>query len=284
MEGRMKVTATHRSWAPLLLLTALLVLGAGHANAQVNPLWDHYKLYVAPPIAPALPPPVQVRLFDEFGLYDHQVLHLAFWMNPVEKTVFDPVLPATTYPINTPFLHYTWWQISPQFNEKLVAATNQFGDQTLYVKDALFLLNPALKNQQGTLPQFNHYKCYACEGQPINKQVALRDQFDVSGGPGWTAVVTYPRWFCNPTSKSVYDPLVGAYPRPEPVLDPNQHYICYEYQPQDPAIHPLVFSDEFNFNSTIDVGPSQWLCVPTYKNGFTPTTRGTWGKLKTLYR
>jgi hypothetical protein len=203
--------------------------------------------------------------------------HLQFWMNPVEKTVHEATGTATTYPIIDPTLHYTWWHINPQFNEKLVAAKNQFGDQTLYVKDGLFLLNPALKNQSGAPPIANHYKCYACEGQAINQVVTLRDQFDPPGTPGWTATVTFPRWFCNPADKQI-----PGRP-PENQVDPTQHYVCYEYTQPDQAVHPLNFYDEFGPGS-LDVTPSQWLCVPTIKLGFTPTTRSTWGKIKTLYR
>ena len=280
----MKATAANRLWAPLLLVTALLVSGAARASAQatcpVDPHWDHYKLYVARPPYPQSN--LFVLLADQFNPaqpYQHQVLQLDYWMNPVEKTVLNP-LGNITFPINTPFLHYSWWRISPQFNEKLVALCNQFGDQTLYVKDAQYLLNPALKNQSGSPPPFNHYKCYACEGQPVNRQVTLRDQFDPVGTQGWTATVTYPRWFCNPAMKQV----LGSPLPPNQIVDGNQHYVCYEYTPADTRISSLSFTDQFIPSGTLDVGPSQWLCVPTFKTGFTPTTRGTWGKLKTLYR
>ena len=273
----MRVTATHRLWALLLLVTAVLALGGTRANAQVPITWDHYKLYVAnPPLGPL---GVQVLLTDQWGSYPHTVDHLEFWMNPVEKTVFNAT-GQTTYPINEPFLHYTWWRISPQPNNLLVAATNQFGDQTLNVHDAVYLLNPALKNQSGSPPPRNHYKCYLCDGQPVNKQIVLHDQFDPPGSQGWNATVTVPRWFCNPTVKQVQ----GSPLPPDPIVEPNQHYVCYEYTPADYHISSLNFTDQFIANGTLNVSPNQWLCVPTFKNGFTPTTRGTWGKLKTLYR
>jgi len=242
--------------------------------------WNHYKLYAATPVPPPTIPLV-VQLEDQFNQpYTHQVLQLDYLMNPVEKTVYD-ALGQKTYFIRDGSLHYTWWKITPQFNEKTVALSNQFGDQTLFVKDAEYLLNPAFKNQTKpqSLPTQNHYKCYACQGQPINKQVVLRDQFDGPGTPGWSATVTYPRWFCNPTVK-----YVQGSPGPDPIIDPTQHYVCYEYLPEYPGFYAVNFSDQFYSLRPIDVGPSRWLCVPTIKNGVTSTTRGSWGRLKTMYR
>src|SRR5205823_3868406 len=148
----------------------------------------------------------------------------------------------------------------------------QFGDQTLNVTQAVYLLNPALKNQQGTIPPRNHYKCYLCNGQPVNVPVTLTDQFDI-----WSTTVMVPRFFCNPASKQ--DPT-GNYP----IVDPNQHYICYEFQPEDPGQFTATFQDQFVPNGPLSLGPSRWLCVPTYKLGVTGTHGDTWGRMKMLYR
>jgi hypothetical protein len=59
--------------------------------------------------------------------------------------------------------------------------------------------NPALKNE--TTQQFpiqNHYKCYECQGAPVNVPVILIDQFGT-----WQATVTAPRYFCSPAEKRV---------------------------------------------------------------------------------
>jgi len=196
------------------------------------------------------------------------------FMNPVEKT---PLPGGPTYPINDPILHYTWWKISPQPFTAAVTAINQFGDHTLNVFDAQFLLNPALKNQTGTPPLRNHYKCYDCEGPAVNVPVQMVDQFGT-----WQATVTFPRFFCNPTEKHVGLPGDGG---PDyPILDPNQHYTCYEYQMEDPNPHPAVITDQFIADRTVDLFPSRMICVPTYKSGVTPTNPSTWGRIKVLYR
>jgi len=263
-----------------LFVTALVVLHGARADAQVNPLWDHYKVYEV------VPPPLQiggglVTLTDQFGTYDHQMLQLLRFMNPVEKQVIGD----GTYGIHDDITHYAWWSISPQTFSATVTATNQFGDQTLNVHDGVYLLNPALKNQPLTniLQLYkNHYKCYLCDGQPINKQVILTDQFGQ-----WSATVTFPRYFCNPVDKHVLSP----FPEEDwPILDPNQHYICYELQPEDPTPHTATVVDQFirlmGFSDppSMDFHPSRYLCVPTLKTGVTGTARDTWGRVKMLYR
>lgn len=272
----MGASATHRrraSWLALFVLVPL-VLVAGRANAQVDPLWDHYKVYfVNPPIPYPVPGP-PVTLTDQFGQYTHQVQMMERFMNPVAKT-HPPGGP--TYPINNPDLHYSWWLISPQPFSAQVAASNQFGDQTLNVFDAWYLLNPALKNQHGAPPIGNHYKCYNCEGQPVNVPVQMVDQFGT-----WQANVTFPRYLCNPVEKHIGVPGDGG--STYPVLDPNQHYVCYEFQPEDPTPHAVVVTDQFVTDRTADLFPSRLICVPSLKQIVTSTAPSTWGRIKILYR
>lgn len=264
----MRCTAT-RSFV-LCSLAVVLALCAVPAGAQVNPVWDHYKMYVSTPITIPLPP---VQLRDQFGIFQHNVEKLDFYMNPTEKVVVQPP-PGGTFPINDPVLHYAWWRITPQPFSGTVTAVNQFGDHTINVFDAIYLLNPSVKNDpSGQVPPRNHYKCYDCSGPPVLFQLRLFDQF----GP-WDVQVGTPRWWCNPVEKQV------AGQPPHPIFDPNQHYICYDFQPPDPAIHPATITDQFVNQANVQLGPSQWLCVPTYKSGIVETRKDTWGKLKQLYR
>ena len=274
-------TATTRPHVLLAILLATTCVVA-QARAQnppptgVDPLWDHYKVYelVQPYV---LPVPIPVNLTDQFGQYFHQVYVLDKFMNPVEKRVGMTANPQV-FPIHDALLHYTWWQISPQPFAATVAATNQFGDQTLLVHDAVYLLNPALKNQTGTaLPQKNHYKCYLCDGLPVNVPIIMIDQFDT-----WQATVQYPRFFCNPVKKQVGTASEGG--PVYPIVDPNQHYICYDYQPIDPGTFGAIITDQFVNNLHVELYPSRFICVPTLKNNVTATTRNTWGKMKMLYR
>jgi hypothetical protein len=265
------VTRSSRVSLSLCLLTALVLLAAPRAEAQVSPLWDHYKVYFMNPPFPYPVPGPGITLTDQFGQWTHQVLALEQFANPVEKNHG-----AVTYPINDPILHYSWWRISPQPMSLLVTAVNQFGDHTLSVYDAQFLWNPALKNTTGQPPLRNHYKCYDCQGPPVNVPVGMMDQF----GP-WTATVMFPRFFCNPVQKLVGDPGAGQV---YPILDPNQHYVCYEFQPEDPNPHTAVMTDQFVPNLPMELHPSRLICVPTYKSGVTSSAKDTWGRLKVLYR
>jgi hypothetical protein len=266
-------TATRRSFAFLVLpvVAALMVIAAPRADAQVNPLWDHYKLYVTPPLSV---PPIPLLLRDQFGVFPHQAFSLDMYMNPTEKVVVQPP-PGGTFPINDPILHYSWWRIDPQPFNGVVTAVNQFGDHTINVHDARWLLNPSVKNMPGQPPppNRNHYKCYDCDGPPVIFQLRLIDQF----GP-WDVQVGVPRWFCNPAEKQV-----GGQP-PNQIVDPNQHYICYEFTPPDPNVYPVTITDQFVTNVTRDLVQSRWVCVPTYKTGVTENKKNTWGQLKQLYR
>lgn len=251
----------------MLMVLIPLALVAGRATAQVNPLWDHYKVYLTPNIGPPLPG-VPIILSDQFGVFTHEAGALQRVMNPVQKEVGPQV-----FPINDPILHYTWWSIfPPQPFSALVSATNQFGDHTLSVGNSVFLLNPALKSQTGSPPVANHYKCYLCDGPPVNVPVGLTDQFD-----HWSTVVGFPRYFCNPVQKQYRGEV-------DLILDPNQHYICYDLQPEDPNIFSATVTDQFIVNQSVQMGPGRYLCVPTYKTGVTGAARDTWGKLKLLYR
>jgi hypothetical protein len=266
----MTVKVSPRRWAsPLLLLVlGLFAQPAERASAQVNPLWDHYKVYVTPP-ANGPYTGAAVLLEDQFGTYSHFLQQLELFMNPTEKTVPG----QGTFGITDPDLHYSWWRITTQPFLATVTATNQFGDHTLTVFDGVYVVSPARKNQPGGPPVGNHYKCYFCDGPPVNRQVLLTDQFG-----SWSTVAMAPRFFCNPTIKTVQ--LGGSFP----IIDPNQHYVCYEFVPEDPTPYTATMTDQFIVDHPMDLHPSQMLCVPTYKSGITAGVRDTWGKLKLLYR
>jgi hypothetical protein len=263
----MRAFATHRRWAAVLLLTGLLAVAAASGHAQVNPLWDHYKVYQSSPIPLS---GMVVQLADQFITYQHDVLGMSMFATPVLKT--HPGL-APQPGVNDPLLHYTWWTISPHPFYKEVEVENQFGSQQIQVNEPRWLLNPATKNDTTSpIPIANHYKCYDCIGNPVDQMVALEDQFIVRD-----AYVSYPRLLCNPTQKTTPDGTVY------PVVDPDQHYVCYEID-QLPDIYHAMVADQFIPGWYVELGPDRYLCVPSLKHDPTPATESTWGRIKVLYR
>jgi hypothetical protein len=262
-----RITAAHGCRVARLLLLLLLphALILARANAQVDPLWDHYKVYNSQQ-SPAGGTMMWLR--DQFGFQGFRSNRMLACANAVEKAVVG----GAVSPIHDPTTHYMLWDIGWQPFAAIVAITNQFGDQTLAVREGRYLLNPAREDESGTPPIRNHYKCYACSGQPVNREVVLTDQWGV-----WTATVTYPRLFCNPAEKTV-----GT--QTYPILDPNQCYVAYEYQPEDPRWYFTAYLDQFARSRYYDLRPSNRLLVPTLVTGVTATSQDTWGRLKSMYR
>jgi hypothetical protein len=231
----------------------------------VDPTWDHYKGYFGyVPI-----PSRTVYLNDQFGRDTASTNIMEVLANPAEKQVPG----GGVYPIFDSRLHYTWWLLNNRPVNIPVTVANQFGEQQLTLNLVTYLWNPALKNETGAVPLENHYKCYRCSGAPVNRQVTLRDQFGIQ-----QTTATNPVYFCNPTEK-----IVPGQP-PHPIVDPNQHYVCYDLSPTH-SIQPTVnVTDQFVSNVSVQLFGGYYLCVPTAKVDPTPTRRDSWGRLKVLYR
>jgi hypothetical protein len=257
-----------RTWATFLAAAGLLCLIRPAAGAVPIPPGDHYWVYDLSQTIPA-PAPIAVSLVDQFEGWNHHVYMLRHFANPAEKTFAGVVSP-----IFDPRLHYTWWEIDPHpFHRPGIQIMNQFGPQTLDVFDPHYLLNPATKNEPAAFPiDANHYKCYDCEGAPVNADVILTDQFGQR-----TAQVMFPRLLCNPVIKQT------AEGRLFPIVDPKQHLVCYEIPPM-PWQYSAIVWDQFVQGHPLEIGPDRWLCVPSEKFDPTPVTPQTWGRIKTLYR
>jgi hypothetical protein len=211
-----------------------------------------------------------VVLRDQFSPDTLQVKNLAWFANPAEKRLSD----GTSYPISDPHLHYAWWDIDVRLVDRVVNVDNQFGGQRLSLVRTQYLWNPALKDERGPLPVKNHYKCYLCGGNAVSVQATLIDQY----GPFGPVSVLRPVYFCNPTEKIV----LGG--RVYPMVDPDLHYVCYEFLPTDPRRFGPRISDQFMNDFGVTVENGQYLCVPTLKVDPTPARPSTWGRLKLLYR
>lgn len=255
-----------RACTTLALTLAALAGIAGGARAQVDPAWDHYKAYV---LQQPIPFDTQVTLVDQYGTTSHVTLALERFANPVEKRHG-----ALTFPIVRPDLHYTWWRLSPEVPlGQAVSVVNQFGEQTLQVDRAVYLLNPALKNEATDvpIPIANHYKCYTCAGPTVNADVFLTDQFFAR-----EATVLSPRFFCTPVEKR---PAGGTI---YPIVNREQTYVVYDIA-GTPLVWTAVIRDQFVASVPIVVFNDHLLMVPTDKVTPTPAGPSTWGRVKAAY-
>lgn len=254
-----------RSRFPFLLASALLTLLATRAGAQ-NPAWDHYKAY---DVTPNPTVNLSVDLKDQFTAEGAFVRALHRVANPAEKRLSD----GSSFPISDPRLHYTWWELERRSFSRTVNVANQFGTQTLQLISTSYLLNPALKNESGSLPLANHYKCYDCTGNDVNVTgVTMIDQFGSN-----IANISTPRWFCTPTEKRVAGVLYR-------IIDPNRHYVCYIYSPPHSPLITADVTDQFINRERVTFSGSKIFCVPTEKVDPTPARLDSWGRLKVLYR
>ena len=243
----------------VFLLSLALVLGvwSSQAPAELVPE-NHYLVYEVP----------QTYLFaghiilnDQFGSFTTPEVMFDKFANPVSKNgepIFDPIA------------HQTWWTIFEPQSIWWATIVNQFGQQRWQIKDGRFLVLPALKNQPGPPPPFNHYKCYDAVGPEVNIPVVLVDQFGTR-----QMVATKPRIFCNPVEKTVN----GIH---YPIVNPEAHLACYELQPPMPLGVPAIAYDQFGMWDMMLLEPC-WLCLPTIKLQAVPNEPHTWGQIKSLY-
>jgi hypothetical protein len=239
-------------------LALVLVAWPGESPAQVLPE-NHYLVYEVPQVYTYAGP---IELGDQFGFFVTPDAIFDKFANPVSKN---------GEPIFDPMLHQTWWNIFDPQSVWWVLIANQFGQQRWMLKDGRYLVLPALKNQPGTLPLWNHYKCYDAAGPELNIPVVLQDQFGVR-----QMIATKPKLFCNPVVKIMPDGMHY------PIVYPEVHLACYELQPPQPLGIAAMAYDQFGMWDMTILEPC-WLCLPTIKLQAVPNQPESWGKIKSLY-
>jgi hypothetical protein len=247
-----------RGMVLLLSLVLALALPFATGSAQMMPE-NHYLVYDVPETYTFTG---QIALFDQFRFFCTTEVFLDKMANPVEKNgemIWDPML------------HQTWWTLHDPQSVWWTTIENQFGDQVWKVKDGRFLVLPALKNDPGTVPPWNHYKCYDAVGPALNMTVTLVDQFGT-----YEMMAMEPVLFCNPVEKCVNGITY-------PIIEPMTHLACYRLEPPTPAsVQPVMMYDQFGDWQVTPLEPC-WLCVPSMKLHTVPTHESTWGKIKELY-
>jgi hypothetical protein len=243
----------------VLFLSLALVLGvcSSGTDAQVLPE-NHYLVYEVPQ---SYVYQGDIILNDQFGPFATPEVFFDKFATPVEKN---------GEPMYDPMMHQTWWTIHDPQSIWWVTIGNQFGQQRWQVKDGRYLVLPAFKNQPGTPPLWNHYKCYDAVGPAMDITVILADQFGVH-----QMIATNPVFFCNPVEKIVNGVQY-------PIMDPHTHLACYELQPPMPLGANAMAFDQFGMWDMMLMEPC-WLCLPSIKIEAVPNEPHTWGQIKSLY-
>jgi hypothetical protein len=249
----------------IVCLTFVLVFGViGGAGAQNIPE-NHYLVYQLNQLYTV---DIPVTLFDQFDQffpppYSTNNLVMDKFANPVSKN-------------GEPFfdfqIHQTWWQINDPQDVKEVGLLNQFGHQEWEVTDGRYLILPALKDEPGQIPLWNHYKCYDAVGEPVHLDVVLQDQWGT-----YTSIAVDPVLFCNPCIKE----LAGGI-RYE-IETPEAHLAVYRLEPPIPADNFAVAYDQFGIWD-INAIEAIWLVVPSEKLTVIGNETQSWGRVKSLFR
>jgi hypothetical protein len=158
--------------------------------------------------------------------------------------------------------------------QRIVTATDQFGENDWNVFAAVYLLVPAWKNESapGTEPPtWNHYLCYEANGPLVNVPVTLVDQFG-----SITTTVMEGKYFCNPVEKTVEGQVY-------PMIDPQAHLTCYMIDDDNVYDIDVTATDQFGWWQ-LNVNDSYCLCTPAWKGDVVRAEASTWGKIKALYQ
>jgi|SRR5438876_8989712 len=246
------------------ILTFCFLLGtAGLVSAQlpIEQRVDHFRCYFTPRLPVEQSPTV---LQDQFDVATKTVerinqLQIIRLCNPVIKITPD----GKITPIVNRNHHLTMFRFNPQpVVPRIALIRNQFGDQTITIRDAGVLAVPTGKAKlpnpaPAPSADLDHYKCYSASGQAVNKVVALKDQFTSE-----PVRVLEPIGFCNPTRKAHAGAVFG-------VKNADAHLACYVTTPsQFPGI-AVNIANQF-VKRPIRVLKPDILCVPSLKLQWAP--------------
>ena len=204
----------------------------------------------------------EVDLTDQFGSGVFEVKKPKRLYNSVDKNgegISDLITHLVGYKIST--------EDDEEEDEVIanVLVTNQFGDITLDVEEAKFLLVPSVKDLNSPPPELgstlvDHYKCYnveVTEGTPEfeRRRVSVLDpNFDENR----ILEVKNPKLLCNPVDKNG-----GG------IIDEENHLLCYDVKPvkgeQKHEKRKSVFTNNQFGPEQLDTKKEKELCLPSMK-------------------
>jgi uncharacterized repeat protein (TIGR01451 family) len=209
---------------------------------------DHFKCYGVN--GKAFEPRPVVTLTDQFHTERVAVKKPDDFCNPVDKNAEG---------ISDPRAHLTCYRIqdvekdkSRRFSSRSVEVENQFGKQTLKLKQPRTLCAPSSKSllgDPGPPPRLlDHFKCYQTKGVRLRPrpEVVLTDQFGTR-----EVMVDKPLLFCTPVDKN-----------DEGILRPDQHLVCYGIKPRESVSRSVGVRNQFG-TATLRVKKAVTLCVPS---------------------
>jgi hypothetical protein len=220
------------------------VQGLTHEHCPKSPP-DHFKCYTGkfPRFAKRT-----VTLEDQFSSRQARVLQPLFFCNPAAKDA-EPLYEEAG--------HLECYTIKARKDRPapVVRVYNQYGQETVKVKNPALLCLPTRKNALPEPVATDHYECYRGKFPRFEPRlVALVDQF----GTEQTQVLK-PRFLCNPVAKNG-----------EPIRDRLTHLKCYDIRPKRTR-QTITIANQFGSKS-VTTKASKLLCVPSSKFGNESTT------------
>ena len=210
---------------------------------------DHFRFYVVSELSIQATPTVMGQ-FDNNQARTIPLGKLTHFATPVDKNgegILNRHAHLSLYRLLTP-------QTEPIRRVKL---NNQFGEQTIRIQEAVALLAPAEKIEEGSrLPEgLDHFMCYrVIDGVSLNKPVTLLDQFP----PQQQAQVEQPILFCVPVTKRHNDQVFER-------QNEEARLTIYQTTPTPSVSVTRGFQDQFFPNREIEIQRGVWLGVPTDK-------------------
>lgn len=217
--------------------------------------------------------PAGVELFNQFsphGFVPRINPVPPIHCNPVQKTIVSPT-GQKVFPIRNPAAHLLCFHMAvakPQPTPKVIV-TNQFGSAELIPSQPNLLCLPSWKGLNGPphqkLPQppgLSHFTCYPVKLAPGSKgyqpppTVLLHDEFATTARGTQVQVQAVPQELCLPTAKAVGGKVTR-------IVNRAAHLLCFGVTPTPKK--PKVWDQNQFGTSSITIGRTKWLCLPSIK-------------------
>jgi hypothetical protein len=173
-------------------------------------------------------------------------------------------------PIEAPEEHLTMYGAAANLVPHLIVDTqDQFGLRTLEAVGARVLLVPTQKLTVAGVPtglefpkRLNHSWCYEVNGERVDRDVTLADQFRAD-----TVRVEQPVLFCNPVEKVR---VIAGRREVTRIEEREVHLTCYDiHAPQRTDATRVGIVNQFE-QDTFTITASELLCVPSAKLNVRP--------------